>query len=313
MAKVIVFGSLNRDLSVVCGRMPREGETVMGSGFFTNAGGKGGNQAVAAVRAGVETHMIARVGADEFGRRLTDGLEWYGVRCDAVCRAEGYPTGTAVIIRCEGENRIIVDPGANLALGPDEAIADFDAIAEEGDILLTQLECSLETTGALLAHAHARGVRTVLNAAPAFELPEALYRDLDILCVNETECERHSGVYPADRWRQRDALGFFERCGVADTIITLGRRGSVTMGEGEDAPHLVEAFRVDAVDTTGAGDAYLGMLAAELVRGEGLTSAMEVATAASALAVGKPGAQRAMPTLDEVEEFLRSRRERVRA
>ena len=210
MAKVIVFGSLNMDLSVVCGRMPREGETVMGSGFFTNAGGKGGNQAVAAVRAGVETHMIARVGADEFGRRLTDGLEWYGVRCDAVCRAEGYPTGTAVIIRCEGENRIIVDPGANLALGPDEAIADFDAIAEEGDILLTQLECSLETTGALLAHAHARGVRTVLNAAPAFELPEALYRDLDILCVNETECERLSGVYPADRWRQRDALGFFE-------------------------------------------------------------------------------------------------------
>ncbi|MGI6755890.1 MAG: ribokinase [Atopobiaceae bacterium] len=302
MAKVIVFGSLNMDLSVVCGHIPRAGETLMGSGFFTNAGGKGGNQAVAAARSGVETYMIARVGQDEFGTRLKDGLEWYGVNCSYIKRAEGYPTGTAMIIRCEEENRIIVDPGANLALDAEGVIREFDEIAEPGDVLLTQLECSLDTTAALLAHARECKVTTVLNAAPAIELPDSVYASLDLLCVNENECDQLSGIYPADRWRWKDALGYFAGKGVKNTIITLGKRGSTTMVN--DVPLKVDGIPVVAVDTTGAGDAYLGMLAAELLRGATLVDAMKKATAASALAVQKPGAQRAMPTVDEVEKFL---------
>lgn len=302
MSKVIVFGSLNMDLSVVCGRIPRAGETVLGTGFFTNAGGKGGNQAVAAARAGAQTVMLARVGDDPFGQPLIDGLAAAGVDCSYVERADGYSTGSAMILRSDGENRIIVDPGANNALGAEEACAILQRVAEPEDILLTQLECDFDTTAAMLQRAHELGLYTVLNAAPGRKLPDSVFQGLDLLCVNETECEELSGILPGDRWRTKDALRYFAQRGARNTIITLGRHGSFGLVEGEFVN--VPSFKVVTVDSTGAGDAYLGAIAAELCRGSELADGMHIATAAAALAVQKPGAQQAMPTHEDVESFL---------
>lgn len=309
MSKVIVFGSLNMDLSMVCGRLPRTGETIMGSGFFTNAGGKGGNQAVAASRAGAQTVMLARVGDDAFGDPLVEGLQKAGVDCSYVRKAAGYSTGTAMIIRSDGENRIIVDPGANYALGPTEACKLLEAVAEPEDVLLTQLECDFRATEAVLGKAHELGLYTVLNAAPGRKLPDEILRGLDLLCVNETECEAISGIIPADRWRAKEALRYFAAKGVHNTIVTVGKHGSMGLVEGEFV--TVPAFRVASVDTTGAGDAYLGAVAAELSRGNELADGMRIATAAAALAVQKPGAQQSMPTTEQILAFLEQTDESV--
>lgn len=302
MAKVVVFGSLNMDLSIVCGRVPRAGETVLGSGFFTNPGGKGGNQAVAAARSGARTLMLARVGDDTFGPVLVDGLRDAGVDCSYVESSDGYSTGTAMIVRCESENRIIVDPGANRAVDAAGVRALLDEVAEPGDVLLTQLECDVDATCAALDHARELGMVAVLNAAPAHELPNSVLEGLDLLCVNETECEALSGIYPADRWRTLDALRQFRDRGVRHTVVTLGRRGSVTLADNKLL--MVRAYHVPAVDSTGAGDAYLGALACQLCNGKGLPEGMRFATAASALAVQKAGAQQSMPTGDQIQQFI---------
>lgn len=302
MSKVIVFGSLNMDLSMVCGRLPRAGETIIGSGFFTNAGGKGGNQAVAAARAGAKTVMLARVGDDPFGDPLIEGLRKAGVDCSYVEHAAGYSTGTAMIIRSDGENRIIVDSGANLALDAPAACRLLEAVAEPEDVLLTQLECDFDTTAAVLARARELGLYTVLNAAPGRGLPDTILAGLDLLCVNETECEALCGIIPADKWRTKDALRCFAGKGVHNTIVTVGRHGSMGLVENDFVS--VPAFRVASVDSTGAGDAYLGAIAAELSRGNELPDGMRIATAAAALAVQKPGAQQSMPTHDEITVFM---------
>lgn len=302
MARVIVFGSLNMDLSMVCGRMPRAGETVLGSGFFTNPGGKGANQAVAAARSGATTLMIGRVGDDAFGQRLTDGLLLSGVDCAEVQTESGYATGTAMIVRSEGQNRIIVDPGANHALDAAAARQILQKLAQPGDVLLTQLECDLDATFAVIDLAHQMGLYTILNAAPAHELPDSVYGALDLLCVNETECDSLCGVYPADRWRAREALDCFTQHGVRNTVITLGKKGSVTLADRRVV--RVPAYKVPAVDSTGAGDAYLGVLAGRLCDGSSLIEGMRYATAASALAVQKAGAQQSMPTQAQIQEFI---------
>lgn len=302
MAKVIVFGSINMDLSVESKRMPRPGETLTGWGFITNPGGKGANQAVAAARMGADVHMIGCVGDDVFGHELVDGLAAAGVDVEHVCVTTEVPTGTATIVRSDGENCIVVCPGANVVLKADEVCAVLDDIAEPGDVLLCQLECDLPTTGVVLTHAHERGLVTMLNAAPAHRLDLAAYRNLDLLCVNEVECEALSGVLPTDRWRQRDALEALRALGVQNAIVTLGKRGSISMA----GDHLIQtqAYRVNVVDTTGAGDAFLGTIAQQMACGAPLQRSLERASIAGALATTKVGAQQAMPTADMVERCL---------
>lgn len=303
MSKVIVFGSLNMDLSVECEKVPDAGETVCGSGFLMSPGGKGANQAYAAARMGAETYLVGAVGDDAFGTRLVRSLGSVGVLCDYLHVRDTAPTGTATIVRCHGDNRIVVDAGANAALTSDEVCAALDDLAEPGDVFLTQLECDFPTTVDALAYAREMGLYTMLNAAPAGGGDLAsIYPSVDLLCVNESECMSLTGIHPVDDVSIMKALVVLSSWGVSTPVITLGPQGSVALIAEEFVS--VPPRKVEAVDSTGAGDAYLGALAAELVAGREIADGLVVASAAGALACRTIGAQRAMPTAGQVAAFM---------
>lgn len=305
MSKVVVFGSLNMDLSVECDHAPKVGETVLGHGFVANPGGKGANQAVACALMGVQTHMVGSVGNDSFGTKLIRSLIDAGVLVEHVRTLPDIPTGTATILRSGGDNRIVVDPGANATTGIDEVCAVIEKFEGEGNVFLTQLECDLDTTLDATAYATEFGFYTVLNAAPACELPSDIYQFLDLVCVNEVEALALTGINPIDETSVTRALMSLVARGCHAAIITLGARGSVALVGGDIV--RVPAFRVDVVDTTGAGDAYIGVLVAEIADGKDIADAMVDASAAGALATTHVGAQQAMPTRSELRAFLAAR------
>lgn len=303
MNSVVVFGSLNMDLAIESERMPQQGETIPGHGFFTNAGGKGANQAVAAAKSGVDTHMIGAVGHDAFGDQLVSGLAGYGVGVDQVARTAEAETGVAVVLRSQGDNRIILSPGANCALGIADVDAALDHLARAGDVFLVQLECDIETTVEALESAKRRGMTTIVNAAPPVELPERVWGSVDVLCVNETECEALSGVLPEDDESLVRALDSLAALGPETVIITLGGRGSAALSGGR---HIREmARKVDVVDTTAAGDTFIGVIAAARVCGLTLEEAMQWASCAAGITASRAGAQQAIPTAVEVDEYLK--------
>ncbi|MBY4797415.1 ribokinase [Collinsella sp. AGMB00827] len=299
MKRVIVFGSLNMDLTIEAERIPAAGETMTGRGFFTNPGGKGANQAVAAARMGAETYMVGAAGADPFGDQLISSLVEADVDCANVERLDQYPTGVAMIMRVSGDNRIILDPGANHALRTPDVAAALARVATMGDILLTQLECDFTTTLEVLELGRKLGLMTAINPAPAVELPEEIWKSVDVVCVNETECEILTGVYPSDGKTTRQAIETFMERGVKIVAITLGSRGSV-VGEAEGI-HEVPARNVSAIDTTCAGDTYIGALVAGLAAEMPLSEILSWASCASALATTRLGAQQSIPSLEEVE------------
>lgn len=307
---VVVFGSMNMDLSVACERMPRAGETVGGSGFITNAGGKGANQAVAAAR------MIGAVGRDAFGASLVAGLQDAGVDCDFVAHRDDVETGTATIIRCEGDNRIVLSPGANHALaGEDVACALRRLVADEldgdaseiapaaGSVFIAQGECDLAATAEAIVCAHELGFYTVFNPAPACELPVEAWPAVDLVCPNETECQALTGILPADDASCVAALNALLAKGAGAAVITLGGAGSVTLGD--DGELLcMPALSSAVVDTTAAGDTFIGALAAVRLEGLPLFECMAAGARASAVAVSRLGAQQSIPTRAEVERVF---------
>ncbi len=300
MNRAIVFGSLNMDLSIACARIPQAGETIIGGDFITNPGGKGANQAVAMAKLGAPTVMIGAVGCDAFGEELARALGAYAVDTSELARTNAAPTGVAVIVRAEGDNRIIVDPGANHALDASRVAAALDRVAQPGDIFVTQLECDLDATCAALHHAHEHGLITVFNPAPAHALPDTIWRDVDVLCLNETECALIAGIMPEDDERVARAMRAFADRGVACTIITRGAAGSDVWCAG-NLEHIA-AVDVHAVDTTAAGDTYIGAFVAARLEGADVIEAARWATRASAIAVTRPGAQQSIPTRREMDE-----------
>ncbi len=298
MSKVIVFGSLNMDLSVESPHMPKLGETVIGGGFVTNPGGKGANQAVAAAKLGAQVQMIGAVGADAFGDQMLAALADAGVSCERVSRAQNAPTGVALITRVGGDNFITVDSGANMVAGIDDVKAALDDIAQPGDVFLCQLECDFETTMQALKYAHEQGLYTVVNPAPARELPGWVLPYLDFVVVNEGECETITGIYPDDEVTCRAAMDKLAAAGVGLVAVTLGARGSMVLADGEFLVSTPPA--VKAVDTTCAGDTYIGAFLAAHARGECVAAALDLATKASAMATTKVGAQQSIPLLAEV-------------
>lgn len=307
MPKVVVFGSMNMDLSIEADRMPRAGETLAGHDFVTNAGGKGANQAVAASRLGADVAMVAAVGVDGFGDELVAGLRAAGVDTSEVERTERATTGVAIIVRTDADNRIVLHPGANVVMGASEACAAIGRVASAGDVLLVQGECDEAATLPAVRHAHDMGMRVLLNPAPARPIPDDVWPCVDMVCLNETECEVMCGVLPHDEKTLRQAAGLLVGLGCGCVVVTLGSRGSYAQDAravGDARELRVEARRADAVDTTAAGDTFIGALAAGLADGRDLAEAMAFGTAAAAITVTRVGAQQSIPTLDEVRSAL---------
>lgn len=301
MKNVIVFGSLNMDLTIQCERMPQEGETVEGSNFLSNPGGKGGNQAVAAAKSGAPTHMIACIGRDVFGRKLLEVLEEYEVDCKSVKISETGQTGVAMITCHKGDNRIILSSGTNHELRAEDVRKVLEGMAQPGDLFVTQYECDKETVLDCLKIARELGMYTIFNPAPAKTIPEQSYPDIDLLVVNQTEAQFQTGLFPEDEETCNQAIQSMRRMGAGQVIITLGSGGSI-FNQGESLSR-VSARKVKVVDTTAAGDTYIGALAARLAEGKGMEESVEYATRAAALTITRYGAQQAIPYREEVEQF----------
>lgn len=303
MSKVIVFGSMNMDLSIESDHMPALGETVLGRKFITNPGGKGGNQAVAAAKLGASVVMLGAVGQDMFGDQVIASLAEQSIQCERIERSEVKPTGVAVITRIQGDNFITIDRGANLVTTIDSVHASLDDIAEGGDVFLCQLECDFDTTMLALKDAHDRGLYTVINPAPARSLPDWVYSSLDLVVVNEGECEMLTGIYPQDELSARMAMDVLIEKGVRSVAVTLGERGSMVLSNGVFYISVPPA--TNAIDTTCAGDTYIGALLAGHTRGLTMEQSLELATVASAYATTIVGAQQSIPLLEECEKMCR--------
>lgn len=301
-AKITVVGSLNMDLVVRSPRIPMPGETLLGRGFVTLPGGKGANQAVAAARLGGAVTMIGRLGEDGFAASLRESLGADGVDHSRVLPTPEEPTGVALItVDDAGRNTIIVASGANWQVTPADVDAAYFAIAE-ADVLLLQLEVPLESVIRAAQIAFANGVWVILNPAPARPLPQELLELVDILIPNEPETALLSGLPVENDDQAHAAAAHLLESGVSFVILTLGSRGALLTSR--EVSQLVPAFPVTPVDTTAAGDAFLGGLAVALGEGKPLDEAMRWGNAAGGLATTRFGAQPSLPTRAEVEELL---------
>jgi ribokinase len=300
MPDILVIGSLNADLVVRAPRFPTPGETISGQDLSIIPGGKGANQAVAAARQGASVAMVGRVGDDSFGPTLIENLQDNQVDTTYVQTDES-ATGTAtIIVDSSGQNSIVLSPGANGKVTP----ADVDSVSfQDADMLLLQLEIPLETVVHAASVARQNGLRVILNPAPARQLPDSLLADVDILVPNESELQLLSGQSVTDTASAESAAGVLLAKGVKTVIVTLGSNGALLV-TAENEIHI-PTFQVEVVDTTAAGDAFIGGLATALLKGVPLEEAVRYGNASGALAATKFGAQPSLPTRDEVEQLLR--------
>ncbi|MFF3407810.1 ribokinase [Streptomyces sp. NPDC002742] len=292
MTHIAVLGSTNMDLVAYVAKAPQRGETVTGREFRTIPGGKGANQAVAAAHAGADVSLVGAVGADSFGSQLRSTLEHFGVNTDHLRTTEG-PSGTAhIVVDDEGGNAIVVIPGANgtvtsLAPGDEGLIASADA-------LLLQLEIPLEAVLAGAEAARRHGVRTILTPAPSQYLPPQLLATIDLLVPNQHEATALTGFTDP----RGAAAALLEQ--VPEVVVTLGADGSLYAARGAE-PITVPAPKVTAVDSTGAGDTFVGTLAVALAEGREMSEAMVWASAAASMSVQRPGATSSMPYRSEID------------
>ena len=301
---IVVIGSANVDFTVQVERLPQMGETVSGGDFRLSFGGKGANQALAAQRAGAPVVMIAKLGRDPNGELLYRHLTAAGLSADGLLRDDEVPSGVALImVDSQGRNLIAAAPGSNRRL----TIADvhsLSSIAFGGRILVTQLETPLETVEYTLRQARERGMTTILNPAPGRPLPRIVLALADLLTPNETEASQLSGIEVRNLATAQAAGERLLALGSQSVIITLGANGALLVRTGE-VQHF-PAFSVTSVDSTAAGDAFNGVLAAALLEDCPLEQAILRANAAGALAVTKRGAQESLPTRQEIDALIRT-------
>ncbi|MEI6046277.1 MAG: ribokinase [Chloroflexota bacterium] len=290
---VLVFGSLNMDLVVLTPRSPLAGETLIGHTFFTTPGGKGANQAVAAARLGASTAMVGRVGADLFGSTLLQQLSITGVKVEGVITDSEQLSGVALITLDDmAQNRIIVVPGANGAIGSED-LTRLSSLLTESTVLLLQLEIPLEVVTAAAQLAVRQGLKVILDPAPALPLPPELYQATTILTPNETEAAVLVGFPLSSDEAIIAAAKELHQRGAGTVIIKLGSRG-IYWTDGLKR-EFRSALPVRAIDTVGAGDAFNGALAVALAEGKDLNEALNWGLVAGSLATTKTGAQAAMP------------------
>jgi len=288
---IVVFGSMNMDLVVRVARAPRGGETLQGRSFFTNPGGKGANQAVACARQGARVAMVGCVGEDDFGKILRNALAEDQVDTANVRTVAG-STGVAVVmVDDEGENRITIVPGAN-----DRVQAEDQGLA--GDYLLLQCEVPMPENVRAARIMRAKGATVVLNPAPVCELPDELWSLVDILVVNEIEASELSGLPVADPANAAAAATSLRRRGPPTAIVTLGSQG-VLVADEAGCRHF-PALPVQVVDTTAAGDTFIGAMCAARAAGQSMDAAVLRGIQAATLCVSRPGAQASIPYLHEL-------------
>lgn len=295
---VVVVGSLNMDLVMRTPRVPVGGETLHGHEFSTLPGGKGANQAVACARLGAKVAMIGQVGNDGFGTTLRDGLAADGIDVNGVLQTSAVGTGVAMILVEDiGQNRIVLAAGANGALTPDDIDAQTALIGGAAMVVL-QLEVPMPVVERAIAIAHSAGVPVLLNPGPAKPLAEALWSQIDLLIPNESEAELLSGIAVTDAASAYTAARVFRQRGVKCVLITLGANGVAVIDDAGER-HL-PAHVVKAVDTTAAGDTFIGGLSAGLVEGMAMDEAVALGQRASALCVTRHGAQPSIPYRREI-------------
>ena len=300
MNKIICIGSSNTDMVVRSERLPRPGESVIGGGFVMAGGGKGANQAVAIARMGHKVIFAAAVGEDMFGDEAIARYRQYGVDTSYIVRKKT-PSGIALImVDAAAQNSISVALGANSELSVADVMPALDLI-EPNDIVLIQLEIPMETVAACVAVAAAKGARVVLNPAPAAEVSADVLSKLYLITPNQTEAETLTGIEVRDEQSARAAAEALRAKGVERVIITMGGDGALLDDGGR--VEMVPAFRVNAVDTTAAGDVYNGAICAALAEGCSLRDAMIFGSKASAISVTRIGAQPSIPTREEVDKF----------
>jgi ribokinase len=299
MAKLLVVGSINMDLVVRVPHSPLPGETVLGGDFETFPGGKGANQAVAASRMGAAVTMVGRVGSDNFGNTLIQGLVEDQIKTTHIIKDAQAPTGIAMIaVAADGENLIVVASGANYQVSVDDINKTRD-LMRETDLLLLQLETPLEAVAAAIDLAQAYDTPVVLNPAPAQPLSPVLLEKVDYLTPNQSELALLTGEEDIDA-----GIRQLRDWGVQNLIVTLGADGARVVSDHVDQ-HL-PAYEINPVDTTAAGDAFNGALAVALAEHKPLLEAVRYGMAAGALAATKRGAQPSLPNRDEVENLIKT-------
>jgi len=298
-ARIVVVGSSNIDMVVKTDRIPRGGETVLGGDFAMVPGGKGANQAVCAAKLGADVKLVARVGDDVFGRASLVNFREAGVDTSFVVSDSDHANGVALIaVDSAGENAIVVAPGANAALSPDDVDRARDAIAAAHYVVL-QLEIPAETVAHTAKMAHALGTRVILNPAPLLPVTEDMLRAVDVLTPNQHEAAGLLGrVGEVIELDPETAASQLLAMGVASVVVTLGSRGAYAATNGN--ARLIEPLRVKAVDTTAAGDAFTASLACGLAEGMDLFEAAAFASKVAAISVTRMGAQPSMPSREEV-------------
>lgn len=303
-ANICVVGSLNRDLVVQTSVLPQAGQTILGGPFTTFAGGKGANQAVAAARAGAYVTMVGAVGDDSYGELLRTGLIAEGVDVVHILVRDQVATGVALItVDQAGHNTIVVAPGANMTLTPAD-IQQSAGIIRAADILLLQLEVPLPVVETAAALAHQSPTRVILNPAPAQPLSDNLLASIDVLIPNESEAATLTGIFPTDWDEAENAARALQQRGVPSVVITLGSRGALLLDG--DTIARQNAYQVQSIDPTAAGDAFVGAFAVALAEGENVRTAVQWGAAAGALATTHLGAQPSLPLRTAIQALLKS-------
>jgi ribokinase len=291
------------DLVTRASRLPRGGETLVGQSFATVPGGKGANQAVAAARLGAEVAMIGCIGSDAYGAQLRDALLVEGIDCQAVSEVPGSSGVALIVVDDSSQNAIVIVAGSNGQLTPASLLA-FDAVLQAAEVIVCQLEVPMDTVGYALKRGRELGKTVILNPAPASgPLPADWYACIDYLIPNESEASALSGVPVDSLDSAKVAATHLLKAGAGKVIVTLGSQGAL-FADGQGFEHLL-APKVQAVDTTAAGDTFVGGFAAALASGQSEAEAIRFGQVAAALSVTRAGAQPSIPTLHDVEGFVR--------
>lgn len=301
-SRITVIGSSNTDMVVMTSHFPAPGETILGGEFLMNAGGKGANQAVAAARCGGEVFFIGKVGKDIFGDNAVKNIKNEGIDGSGISSDPDAASGVAqIIVDKNGENSIVVAPGANLKLNRSD-IDHFIGQIEQTDIVLMQLEIPVDTIFYAAKKAHGLGKKVILNPAPATLLPGELFEYLYMITPNESETELLTGIKVTDQSSAMEAAQVLKKRGVENVIITMGSKGAFVSTD--KLNQIVPSFEVKAVDTTAAGDCFNGVLAVGLGNGMDIIESIRFANRAASIAVTRAGAQVSLPTRKEVENSL---------